>query len=225
MLKISNLSIGNSGAAILENINAELESSKLTCLVGKNGTGKSTLIRTLSGFQKPIGGKVCINRDTDLFSLSVKRLSKFISVVLTDKPVFDNLTVLDVVSLGRSPFNGIFGSLSHRDIESVNNALYLTGTYRLQNRRINDLSDGERQKVMIAKAIAQETPLILLDEPSAFLDYESKNELMILLSKLAHENGKSILVSSHDLDIVRKTADVFWIIENGVLHVSGELPF
>lgn len=229
MLVVSNLSIGYPGRSMhvtARNINAELEASRLTCLVGNNGSGKSTFIRTLAGLQKPLSGSVSFKASSGVVevpSLDSRTLSKYIGVVLTERAVFDNLTVFDVVSMGRTPYNGIFGTLSSDDLSIVDRALTLTRIEGLKYRYVNELSDGEMQKVMIAKAIAQQTPVILLDEPSAYLDYKSKMELMCLLSRLAHEEGKSILVSSHDLDIVRKTADIFWIMENGSLRVSNEL--
>lgn len=224
MIEISNVSIGYKSLTAVSDISCSLESSMLTCLVGNNGVGKSTLLNTISGFQRPLSGTVLFD-SKDLYSLNTNSIAKCVSVVLTDRIFFDNLSVFDVVSMGRTPYNGILGSLSDRDLASIDNAIFLTGIGHLRNRLANELSDGERQKVMIAKAIAQETPVILLDEPSAFLDYQSKIELMNLLRKLAHEQGKSILLSSHDLDIVSKTADVFWIIENGRLRVSNELKY
>lgn len=224
MLEISNVSIGYKGLTAVSDITCRLEAAKLSCLVGNNGTGKSTLLRALSGLQKPLSGNIFFDSH-DIYSLNPNSLSKIVSVVLTDRIIFDNLSVFDVVSMGRTPYNGVFGSLSDSDLISIDKALALTGISNLRNRMANELSDGERQKVMIAKSIAQETPVILLDEPSAFLDYKSKIELMSLLSKLAHEQGKSILLSSHDLEIVSKSADVFWIIENGSMRVARELKF
>lgn len=224
MLEISNLSIGYKCSVAASSINCRLESSMLTCLVGNNGVGKSTLLRTIAGLQKPLAGYVRYDSE-DIFTINPNNLAKYISVVLTDRLFLDDLSVFDVISMGRTPYNGVFGTLSEYDLMSIDKAFNLTGIESLRMRMVNELSDGERQKVMIAKAIAQETPVILLDEPSAFLDYNSKKDLMDLLSLLAHEHGKSILLSSHDLDIVSKSADIFWIMENGSMRVSAELNF
>lgn len=233
MLVASNLSVGYYTSARslivpLSNVSLELDTSRLTCIVGNNGSGKSTLIRTMAGLQKPVAGSVSLNLPQcchDIHSLDPRQLSRYVSVVLTDRLYYDNLTAFDVVSTGRSPYNGLFASLSEEDLNIIRYSFEVTGTANLQHRMMNELSDGERQKILVAKSIAQQTPVILLDEPSAFLDYQSKTELMRLLARLAHEEGRTILISSHDLDIVGKTADIFWVIENGEIHVSNSLTF
>ena len=156
---------------------AELHSGELTCLLGPNGAGKSTLLRTLSAFQTPLRGDISIvGRSLD--SYSETELAKVIGVVLTDKIGVNNMTVAQLVGLGRSPYTGFWGTLGDDDREVVDEAMTLVGIAELRDRAVQSLSDGERQKAMIAKALAQQTPVIFLDEPTAFLDYPSKVEIM-----------------------------------------------
>lgn len=224
MIELEDLSIGypvkrkkkDIHYTLAANINATLDYGQLICLVGVNGVGKSTLLKTIAGFIPPVSGRIWISDESmksSITDLSEVEKSKLLGVVLTRNEDNELLSVYDVVSLGRTPYTGIWGSLSEHDREIVDNAIRLVGIESLRNRYINELSDGERQKVMIAKALSQETSTILLDEPSAFLDYPSKEELMRLLVKLAHEEHKAILLSSHDLDIIRRFADGYWIME------------
>lgn len=222
MIRLDGLSIGyRSGRrlkVIASDMNARASDGTLTCLVGVNGIGKSTLIRTVAGFLKPLQGNVlvgCGNGVLPVERMTRPELSKMISVVLTGRSDMNGLSVFDVVSFGRSPYTGLLGTLSDEDKSVIQRSMSLVGVESLAARDVSSLSDGELQKVMIAKALAQQTPIIVLDEPSAFLDYPSKEELMRLLSGLAREEGKTILLSSHDLDIVRRTSDSFWIMERG----------
>lgn len=222
MIRLDALSIGyRSGRrlkVIASDMNVTASDGTLTCLVGVNGIGKSTLLRTVAGFQKPLQGDVLVGCGTEVLSvgrMTRQEMSKTISVVLTGRSDMTNLSVFDVVSFGRSPYTGLLGSLNEEDMSAIHKAMSLVGVESLASREVGSLSDGELQKVMIAKALAQQTPIIVLDEPSAFLDYPSKEELMHLLAGLARNEGKTILLSSHDLDIVRRTADSFWIMERG----------
>lgn len=197
---------------VTQKLTARLYPGELTCLLGPNGAGKSTLLRTLAGFQKPLGGTVEINgKDVGVFS--GKELSQTVSVVLTEKPLLENMDVETLVGFGRAPYTGFWGVFSEGDQEAVNNALSLIGIEDLRGRMVQSLSDGERQKVMIAKAIAQETPVILLDEPTAFLDYPSKVEIMLLLYSLAHNMDKTIFLSTHDLDMALQLTDRIWLMD------------
>ena len=203
---LQSLSIGYSHKVIAADINAQIKGGELTCLIGRNGTGKSTLMRTLAGFLKPLGGSALLDgRDVD--RLSPAERSHLISVVLTDRVDIDGMRVKDLVSVGRQPYTGFFGKMSSDDEEVVSRAIADVGMTDFAGRQVNSLSDGERQKVMIAKALAQQTPVILLDEPTAFLDYPSKKEMFQMLSQLCHEQGKAALVSTHDLDIALPIAD------------------
>ena len=222
-INLQNLSIGYKHKAsvkvVTEGINATLNGGELTCLVGVNGIGKSTLLRTLSAFIPPVSGQISL-LEKPLKNYTDKELAKVIGVVLTDKLDVQNLSVDDLVGLGRSPYTGFWGTLSDEDKAIVEEAINQVGIQRLQGRMVHTLSDGERQKVMIAKALAQQTPIIFLDEPTAFLDYPSKVELMQLLSKLAHTMGKTVFLSTHDLEIALQLADKVWLMEPNRLNIG-----
>lgn len=195
-----------------ENINASLFSGELTALLGRNGAGKSTLMRTLAGFQPPLAGRVEVE-GRRLSDYRGRELAQRVSVVLTEKPVLENMDAEALVGLGRAPYTGFWGGLSEKDREAVDRAIKLVGIENLRKREVQSLSDGERQKVMIAKALAQDTPVIFLDEPTAFLDYPSKVELMKLLGELAKSENKTVFVSTHDLEIALRLSDRFWMLD------------
>ena len=209
---------GNS-KVVADNLNAAINSGQLTCLLGRNGIGKSTLLRTLSAFQPALDGEVIIN-GRDLTSYSDKELSHLIGIVLTEKPDVQNMTVDELVGMGRSPYTGFWGTLTSDDREIVGEAIRVVGIDSLQGRMVHTLSDGERQKVMIAKALAQQTPIIYLDEPTAFLDFPSKVEMMQLLRRLANEEGKTIFLSTHDVELSLQLADCIWLMEPRQLNVG-----
>ena len=215
---IRNLSTGYKGKkhvkVIAKEVNATICSGELTCLLGTNGAGKSTLLKTLSAFLHPLGGEIWIQGKL-LADYSDKELSTVIGVVLTEKCQLRNMTVNELIGMGRSPYTGFWGTLSRKDRQIVDDAIALVGIEGLKERMVHTLSDGERQKVMIAKALAQQTPIILMDEPSAFLDFPSRVELMLLLRNLAHNQGKAILLSTHDVGIALKTADMLWLMQDG----------
>ncbi|MCM1521863.1 MAG: ABC transporter ATP-binding protein [Muribaculaceae bacterium] len=195
-----------------EGMDVSLNSGELTCLLGPNGAGKSTLLRTLSGFSHPLEGEVLL-MGKPLQAYSSSELSRLISVVLTEKVMVSEMTVSELVGMGRAPYTGFWGRLSGSDRRIVSDSLKAVGAEKMAGRSVHTLSDGERQKVMIAKALAQETPMILLDEPTAFLDYPSKVETMRLLHTLAHRDGKTILMSTHDLELALGTADTVWLMD------------
>ena len=201
-------------------LNASLYGGQLTCLLGTNGVGKSTLIRTLAGFQKPLDGSISLfGKPLDDFSPT--ELSHHLGVVLTDKVPAGGLTAFELVSMGRIPYTGFWGNLSSHDRKIVSDSIRKVGMQGFEQRRLCNLSDGERQKLMIAKALAQQTDVILLDEPIAFLDFPSKIELLQLLRSLAHESGKSILLSTHDLDLALQAADCLWLLLNNGSLLQG----
>lgn len=208
---ISNLTIGYKDKVVARHLNASVRRGELTCLLGNNGTGKSTLLRTLTGLQEPLGGEVWLSADgihpTPLSALSRQMLARTVSVVLTEQPDVKQLTVEEIVGMGRMPYTGFFGTLDKEDKHIVEQALCDTGLQAFAHRYFDSLSDGERQKVMIAKALAQQTPAIILDEPTAFLDYPSKVEMMKFLHRLATDNDKTILLSTHDLELALHHAD------------------
>ena len=221
MIELKDLTIGyaqkNDTKVVASGINATLHSGRLTCLIGANGIGKSTLLRTLSAFQPPLRGEIFIDNESPipLSTLTDKQLSRLIGVVLTEKPDVQNMTVFELVGLGRSPYTGFWGRLNEEDKEVVKESLRLVGIESLQDRLIQTLSDGERQKTMIAKALAQQTPVIYLDEPTAFLDYPSKVEMLTLLRHLARETGKTIFLSTHDMELALQIADELWLMTAG----------
>lgn len=197
---------------ISHNLNAQLRKGELTCLLGPNGAGKSTLLRTMSGFQPPLHGTAEL-MGRDITKYKPNELSQHISIVLTDNSRISNMTAREVVAMGRSPYTGFWGRLTTKDNHFIDKCMENTGTTPLANRKLQTLSDGERQKVMIAKSMAQETSVILLDEPTAFLDYPSKIQTLIFLRRLAEAQHKSILVSTHDLDHALRFADRLWLLD------------
>ena len=203
------------------NLSADLKCGMLTCLLGTNGVGKSTLLRTLAGFQPAMNGEV------ELFGKPLKEYSPYelarkVGVVLTEKLPIANLKAHELVAMGRLPYTGFWGGLNEDDLRIADKALDMVGMTAFANRRLSTLSDGELQKLMIAKALAQETPVILLDEPVAFLDFPSKVEILGLLRKLAREEQKAVLLSIHDLELALQTADYLWIMEADGKLVQGE---
>ncbi|MEG0519109.1 MAG: ABC transporter ATP-binding protein [Bacteroidales bacterium] len=197
---------------VAEGIFANIYSGELTCLLGANGVGKSTLLRTLSAFQPKLGGEIEILGQS-MESYSAKELSKVLSIVLTDKCDIRNMSVTELVGLGRSPYTGFWGTLSKEDSAIVNEAISLIGIHNLADRMMHTLSDGEKQKVMITKALVQQTPIIFLDEPTAFLDFPSKVEIMQLLHSLTRKTGKTIFLSTHDLELALQIADKIWLMD------------
>lgn len=228
MIQLTDLAIGyqqkSHRKVVAEHINATIRPGELTCLIGPNGVGKSTLLRTLSAFQPALGGSIQMtvaNELRDISTLTDRQLSQLIGVVLTTKPDVQNMTVSELVALGRSPYTGFWGRLSNADKEIVNESISLVGIEPLSGRMVQSLSDGERQKMMIAKALAQQTPVIYLDEPTAFLDYPSKVEILRLLSRLSRETQKTIFLSTHDLELALQLTDTLWVMQADLpLHVG-----
>lgn len=207
------LTVGYRGHRVVEDISLSLPCGRLVCLLGPNGAGKSTLLRTLCGFQPPIAGTVTIS-GSDITTMSAAEVARLVSVVLTDRPLTPSLTAAEMVGMGRAPYTGFRGRLSDDDRRLISEAMQTVGVDSLATRRMGRLSDGERQKVMIAKALAQHTPVIVLDEPTAFLDYPSKVAVMKTLARLAHNEGKTILMSTHDLELAAQLGDELIEIEN-----------
>lgn len=230
-IQLKDLSIGyklhnGKTKTIASHINASVESGMLTCLIGRNGTGKSTLLRTMTGFIPPLEGQVILE-GRDLSMSSATERARIISIVLTERPETDNITVNELVGMGRLPYTNFWGTLQEEDRQIVDDAMQMIGIYELRNRKIGTLSDGEKQKAMIGKAIAQQTPVIILDEPTAFLDYPSKQETMLLLHQLAQELNKTIFLSTHDLNIAYQVADKIWCMgnDNGLRIGDEEIDY
>lgn len=218
-ITLEQLSVGYKGfSPVVTGINVEIKSGELTCLIGPNGIGKSTLLKTLTGFLPKLGGRLLLDgRDIDL--LSQHERAKYISIVLTYKTDVQNLSVAEMVGMGRMPYTGFWGKLNADDREIVAEAINMVGINHLKDRMVQTLSDGERQKVMIAKALAQQTPIILLDEPTSFLDFPSKVEMLQLLHRLAKETDKVVFLSTHDLELALRIADRLVELNKNGLHI------
>lgn len=227
VIKLNRLTTGykikNGYKIIAKELTANLNSGELTCLLGANGAGKSTLLRTLSAIQPALSGEVTIFEKT-LTDYSPQQIAKTIGVVLTEKCHVRNMTAHELVCMGRSPYTGFWGGLTSDDHVLVESAMERVGIAYLAHRLVETLSDGELQKVMIAKALAQETPVIFLDEPTAFLDFPSKVEIMQLLHRLTRNMNKTIFLSTHDLELALQIADKIWLLdrEAGVTIGSPE---
>ncbi len=211
MLELINITAGYHGRHLLEGANATLTKGELATLVGANGAGKSTLLRIMSGDLAPLEGEVTV-AGRPLGGMSRRELARLVSVVNTDRVEADALTVREVVEMGRYPHTGFFGRLGADDRRIVDEALAVTGTERFSTRNVSTLSDGERQKVMVARALAQDTPVVLLDEPTAFLDVAGRVELLNLLRRLAAECDKAVLLSSHHISSALELSDKLWLM-------------
>lgn len=222
MIELQHLTVGYGKKAILSDINQTIESGQLVCLLGANGVGKSTILRTIAGFQPPLCGTIILN-EQDMSSFSTAQRSKAISVVLTERVEVPCMNVVDLIGMGRSPYTGFFGTLTKEDKNIVNEAIDMVGISHLATRTFDTLSDGERQKVLLAKALAQQTPVILLDEPTAFLDFHAKVSTLRLLLRLAHETNKTILLSTHDVEMAIQLSDALWIVQNGEIKAGTTL--
>ena len=207
MIDIKHLEIGyqnkRDNISVFKNLNLTLNTGDLVGLIGDNGIGKSTFLKTITGNLAPLSGEILLNSKS-ITNYSSQSLAQLLSIVVTEKIGGFNLTVWDVVATGRTPFINIFGKLKPEDETIVASSLLQLNLLPLKDKLIDELSDGQRQKVMIAKSLAQQTPIIVLDEPTAFLDYTSKHHLFATLKKLCEEQGKLIIVSSHDLDLMKK---------------------
>ncbi len=210
ILYTSNLSIGyktkSAIKTIATNLNLNLQEGKLIALIGANGIGKSTLLRTITGIQKPLSGTVSLN-EKDIHTLDSLTLAKNLSIVLTEKLPPSNLTVWELIALGRQPYTNWVGTLSENDLVKINEAIELTQIGHLTSKRHYEISDGQLQIVLIARALAQDTSLIILDEPTTHLDLQHKVVLFKLLKKLTQETEKCILFSTHDIDMAIQLSD------------------
>lgn len=214
---------GKNEVTLLKDLNLSLAKGKLVALLGQNGAGKSTLLRALTCDEKPLSGTIQVN-GRNLAEMSQKERSRIIGLVSTDRIQAGALTVTELVGLGRQPHTGFLGRLDEEDHAIVRQAMEDSGIISKAGEYIASLSDGERQKAMIARALAQQTPIIILDEPTAFLDVASRIETMRLLQTLAHERGKAVLLSSHDISQSLMLADELWLITTDRQVVTGTTP-
>lgn len=222
MLRLEGLSVGYLGTrgAVLADLHVEVAAGSFVCVLGRNGAGKSTLMRTLSGLQPALAGRATLEGE-DVAAMRPQTRARRIAVVLTERSVSAGLTVADVVSLGRQPFTGWQGRLTDADDGIVAEALTSAGAKDFARRLFDDLSDGERQRVLIARAVAQSPRLMVLDEITAFLDLPGRVETMALLRAHARQTGAIVLLSSHDLDLSLQLADTLWLVDaEGGLQVG-----
>jgi iron complex transport system ATP-binding protein len=220
-LAVSDLAIGYRSSlgvrTVARGINLCADEGRLVCLLGANGTGKSTLLRTLTRLQSPLSGSVTF-AGTPIGALSARDLAVRVAVVLTDRIVIDAISVRRLVELGRFPYTNWLGVLSSVDRSAVTGALTAVGAADLADRIFNELSDGERQRAMIARALAQQPRVLLLDEPTAFLDAAARVELWALLRRLATGRRLTVVVATHDLDLALSGADHIWLMADGAIR-------
>ena len=212
MIRLENISLSYGSRTILRDASLHLHAGEMCALVGRNGAGKSTLLRAITA-----DGRTQIN-GTPLADLAPEKMAQMVAIVTTERIRIENLLVEDLVAMGRAPYTNWVGHLQDVDREIVREAIEAVGMSNFVGRDSSSLSDGELQRVMIARAIAQQTPIILLDEPTAFLDIPTRFEVCRLLAELAHKGGKTILFSTHDVDAALPVCDSFAIIEGGELR-------
>lgn len=211
LLQTQGLSVGYGGAALLQGVDVALQPGTLTTLIGANGCGKSTLLRTLAGVQKAICGEIRLGSE-NIARQSIKSIARQLTMVFTSAKSGGGLTAEETVAIGRTAHTGLLGRMSKSDREIVLQSLHEVGMDKFRHRPVGTLSDGERQKVMIARALAQCTPVIMLDEPTSFLDVAGRIEISALLRRLA-DSGRAIVLSSHDLSSAIAVADTLWIVD------------
>ena len=218
MIRFQDLTLGYGSRILIEKLSTRVKPGELTALVGRNGTGKSTLLRAIAGLGEILSGDIIL-ADKPINELSTAERASTISFVTTDKVRIANLRCRDVVALGRAPYTNWIGRMQKQDEEIVMRSMELVGMGDYADKTMDRMSDGECQRIMIARALAQQTPIILLDEPTAFLDMPNRYELCTLLRRLAHEEQKCILFSTHELDIALALCDSIALISPPQLHL------
>ncbi|MGO0985678.1 ABC transporter ATP-binding protein [Clostridioides difficile] len=221
MLRTNNLSVGYDKKVVVSDINIEVKNGEILCLLGSNGAGKTTILRSLSKLITPIKGEIYLN-DADINHISRKTLSKKMALVLTNRLLGDLMTVQDVVNMGRYPYTGFFGNLSKKDLMMVDDSLESVNALHLKKRYFDELSDGEKQKVLVARALVQEPEIIILDEPTTHLDIKHRLELMNILKKLSNEKSISVILSLHEIDIALKSCDKVALVKNNKVIAYGQ---
>ena len=217
MIRLNDLTIGYGHRILLQHASATIPAGELVALVGRNGTGKSTLLRAIAGLGERLGGEIRLDGHS-LETLSPQQLATTVSFVTTERVRIPNLRCEDVVALGRAPYTNWIGRMQQADRDIVSRSLSLVGMSSFARKTMDRMSDGECQRILIARALAQDTPVILLDEPTAFLDLPNRYELASLLRRLAHEEGKCIFFSTHDLDVALGLCDATALIDTPTLH-------
>ncbi len=210
ILETRNLTVGyakqNVAMPVASNININIQPGRLVCIIGANGVGKSTLLRTISGLQAKLSGEITIDGN-EISVINPSNLAKYMSVVLTDRIPTGNMTVRELISIGRQPYTNWIGKLNADDHLKIDDAISMTDIAHLSNRKFYEISDGQLQAVLIARALAQDTPMIVLDEPSTHLDLVHKASLFRLLRTLAHDHRKAVLFSTHDIELAIRACD------------------
>lgn len=214
------LIVGYGDRVVVDNVNFNLSKGQVLCLLGPNGSGKSTIIKTLIDKIEKIDGDIRLDNN-DIDSLSIKNRARKISIVLTERVTPQLMTGKEVVATGRYPYTNHFGKLDRNDLEIIDNSIELVNANNLKDKVFEDMSDGERQRIMIARAICQESDIMILDEPTSFLDIKYKIELLNILNRLAKEEDKIIIMSLHEIDLVSKVADRVLLINNGKIYKYG----
>ncbi len=215
-LKINNLSVGYNQKAVLSEINLQAQKGDFIALVGKNGAGKSTFLKAFSGILPILSGKILLD-EIDLLSLSIKDRARYVSIVLTDR-IDVPMSVREFLSLGRQPYANLMGSFSKRDIQIIDEVGDVLKISRFFDRKITELSDGERQKVLIGRALVQETPVLLLDEPTTHLDMENKAILINKLLKISKKQNKIIIISTHDINLILPKINKVWLTDKTIVE-------
>ncbi|MBO5878721.1 MAG: ABC transporter ATP-binding protein [Alistipes sp.] len=218
MIRFDNITLGYGKRTLIEGLSAEVRRGELTALVGRNGTGKSTLLRAIAQLGEVLSGDIVLD-GKKISSLSPADMASMVAFVTTDKVRIANLRCRDVVALGRAPYTNWIGRMQEQDVAIVDEALAAVGMSDYADKTMDRMSDGECQRIMIARALAQQTPIILLDEPTAFLDMPNRYELCTLLRRLAHQEQKCILFSTHELDIALSLCDAIALIAPPEMHI------
>ena len=213
-LQINELSVGYNTKTVLSDINLQAQTGDFIALVGKNGVGKSTFLKTLSGILPALSGKILLD-NIDLLALPAPQRTRYVSIVLTDR-IDVPMTVREFVALGRQAYTNLWGITSKRDIQIIDEVSEMLKITAFYDRKINELSDGERQKVLIGRALVQETPILLLDEPTTHLDMENKAMLINNLLKISKGQNKIVIISTHDINLILPKIDKIWLAEKSI---------
>ena len=217
MIHLKDFSIGFGSRTLLDKVNTSFGKGQLTALIGRNGSGKSTLLRAIAGLNRQYSGDIILD-GKDIRTLSPGGLAKSLAFVTTERTRIPNLRCEDVVAIGRAPYTNWIGRMQDIDRNIVSDAIRSVGMEGYAGRTMDTMSDGECQRIMIARALAQDTPVMLLDEPTSFLDMPNRYELVSLLRTLAHKKAKCVLFSTHELDVALRMCDSIALVDNGALH-------
>ncbi len=221
MIEFKNLSVGFNNKTLLKDLDGKIEKGQLIALMGVNGAGKSCLLKTLTALNPKRSGELSLDK-VSYESSSPLDLAKKMAVVLTEKIHADFLKVIELIHLGRSPYTDVWGNLSDADSKSIFEVISLLKLERIQNNFFSELSDGQKQKVLLARALVQAPQYLFLDEPTTYLDIPSKVELMKTLKQLSHEKQMAVFFSTHDLNLIEDVVDFIWLIDaDGVLHIKS----